>query len=428
MVIIIFSLILDYSVFKISDDTSYCEIYYSVGNNLFTYIKEKDGYAAYFNLKIEMKNLSTGWLSTTEIPKTILTQYPSEPTSNTVDFIPLFLLSNYNFLVKIVIIDSISGRKDSSSIIINSPIWKGLSISSIQITNMVITDRKTIFEKNGLNLIPLPERFFTIETPLLTYYSEVYGLESDTTIINISVFQNNNLVKMIKEEKIIDSLKSRLIAGSFNLLGLSDGEYILKIEVKNNNNTVKSQKSFKLQKIKKEGFIKRLRQEEKEIALFLDYLLPQEELSLYKLMSDSEKIDYAEKYWLRQDPNPLTSENEAFREFLKRVDYADKNFPEKLRKGRYSARGRICIKYGIPNEVIQRSFESGYTPYQIWQYNIENPISFLFVDKSNIGVYELVFSSLKNEPIDKNFIANWRKYIMEEDVFTVIGLSDYIHR
>lgn len=428
MVILILSLILDYSVFRISDDTSYCEIYYSVGNSLFSYVKDKDGYVAYFTLKIEIKNLLSGWISTTEIPKTILTRYSSEPTSHTVDLVPLFLLSNYNFLVKIIVIDSISGRKDSSSIIISSPDWTGLSISSTQITNRVITDKRTIFEKNGLSLIPFPERFFTIETPLLTYYTEVYGLASETTIINIGVYQKDNLIKLIKKETIIDSLKSRLIAGSFNLLGLSDGEYTLKIDVKNNNNIITSQKNFKLQKIKKKNFIKVLKPEEREIALFLDFLLSKEELSLYKIMSDSEKVEYAEKFWLRQDPNPATSENEALKEFFKRVNYADKNYSEKLRKGRFSARGRICIKYGIPDETIQRSYESGYKPYQIWQYNFTNPVSFLFVDKSNIGVYELVFSTLKEEPIDKIFISQWRKYIMEEDVFNVIGLSDYIHK
>lgn len=428
MVIIYLSLILDYSVFRISRDTSYCEIYYSVNNSIFTYTKKENVYAAYFNLKIEIKNLTSGWLSITELPKAILTAYPSEPTSHTIDLIPLFLISDQEFLIKINIEDSSSGRKDSSSIIVSSPHWEGLSISSIQITNNLITNKHTVFEKNGLNLLPFPERIFTVETPLLTYYAEVYGLKPDTTNLYIGIYEKENLIKLIKEETIVDSLKSRVIAGTFNLLGFPDGEYTLKIKVKNDNSDVISTKNFKLQKIIRMDFVKNLKTEDREIALFIDYFLNKEELAQYKSMSDSEKIEYAEKFWLKQDPNPTTSKNEAFIEFLKRIEYADKNFSEKLRKGRFSARGRICIKYGIPSEIISRAYESGYTPYQIWQYNFTNPVSFLFVDKSNIGVYELVFSTLKEEPIDKNFIVQWRKYIMEEDIFSIFGLSDYIHK
>uniref|UniRef100_A0A7C4U7H2 GWxTD domain-containing protein n=1 Tax=candidate division WOR-3 bacterium TaxID=2052148 RepID=A0A7C4U7H2_UNCW3 len=429
MVAIIISLIMDYSVFRISDDTSYCEIYYSIQNKFFTYIKEDINYVASFSLKIDITNLSTGFKNTTIIPKAIITPYSSEPTSHTIDFIPLFLLSGYVFLIKITVIDSVSNRMDSTSMIIYSPQWKDFCISSVQITNRLISDRKTPFEKNGLNLLPFPERLFNIESPLLSYYCEVYGLPKDTINTMIGIFQKGNLIKLLKDENEFNSLKTRVIAGSVNILGLTDGKYTLVIQIKSKDKIVKSEKDFEIVKTKKTNFVKSLKPDEKEIALFIDYLLPQEELSIYKMMSDSEKIEYAEKFWARQDPNPSTFKNEAFDEFLKRVKYADDNFPEKLRKGRFSERGRICIKYGIPTEIVSRSYESGYTPYQIWQYqNLQNPVSFLFVDKSNIGVYELVFSTIKEEPMDKNFLRQWRKYISEEDVFSVIGLSDYIQK
>ena len=79
---------------------------------------------------------------------------------------------------------------------------------------------------------------------------------------------------------------------------------------------------------------------------------------------------------------------------LRRVAYADQHFGE---KGRVSApgwrtdRGRIYVKYGEPEEQLDRVQAGRAVPYQVWRYRRGRDRYYVFADRSNgIGIFQLV--------------------------------------
>ncbi|MBV6472876.1 MAG: hypothetical protein JPMHGGIA_01145 [Saprospiraceae bacterium] len=59
----------------------------------------------------------------------------------------------------------------------------------------------------------------------------------------------------------------------------------------------------------------------------------------------------------------------AFEIFIRRAEYVDKTFQSGFGYGFESDRGRIYMRYGIPDEVIREEREPGAFPYEIWKYN-----------------------------------------------------------
>ena len=50
----------------------------------------------------------------------------------------------------------------------------------------------------------------------------------------------------------------------------------------------------------------------------------------------------------------------------------------------------IYIRYGPPDEIESHPFELDSPPYEIWRY-YSLDLVFIFVDKSGVGDYELVY-------------------------------------
>jgi len=59
----------------------------------------------------------------------------------------------------------------------------------------------------------------------------------------------------------------------------------------------------------------------------------------------------------------------AFEKFLRHAEYVDQTFQSGFGYGFESDRGRIYMRYGIPDEVIREDREPGAFPYEIWKYN-----------------------------------------------------------
>lgn len=59
----------------------------------------------------------------------------------------------------------------------------------------------------------------------------------------------------------------------------------------------------------------------------------------------------------------------AFEKFIRHAEYVDKTFQSGFGYGFESDRGRIYMRYGIPDEVIREEREPGAFPYEIWKYN-----------------------------------------------------------
>jgi GWxTD domain-containing protein len=171
-------------------------------------------------------------------------------------------------------------------------------------------------------------------------------------------------------------------------------------------------------KVTDEGYFEAMSQEELELAKEpLVIIAESGELSKWsKDLSLRAKRRFLVDFWKRRDPTPDTPVNQARRVFYDGVAYAEKHFGE---KGRVSApgwrtdRGRIYIKYGEPEEQLDRVQAGRAVPYQVWRYRQGRDRYFVFADRSNgIGVYQLVHSN----DVKEIGLPNWREIVTQEGV------------
>ena len=136
-----------------------------------------------------------------------------------------------------------------------------------------------------------------------------------------------------------------------------------------------------------------------------------------KLTSLSEKQSFLFTFWRTQDQIHHSAQPlDAYHTFKKRVEDADKKYSHMKTPGWKSAEGRVYITYGPPPSkgIQDRSFEVGYRPYIIWQYDPDPAIhlttgsfaEFDFVDRQGGGSYSLVSSNVVGEGYDPNWMTN----------------------
>jgi hypothetical protein len=93
---------------------------------------------------------------------------------------------------------------------------------------------------------------------------------------------------------------------------------------------------------------------------------------------------------------PGLDRNETRENFYKAVDYANEAFREGGRRttpGWRSDRGRIYAKYGPYDELLDRIAVGQAPNYQVWRYTQQRDRYFIFVDQSNMGAFQLIYSN-----------------------------------
>ena len=54
----------------------------------------------------------------------------------------------------------------------------------------------------------------------------------------------------------------------------------------------------------------------------LEFVLTPDAVDLYRHMSDSARVNWANRFWRAMDPTPMTEANEYYEEYCHRVEYA----------------------------------------------------------------------------------------------------------
>jgi len=110
-------------------------------------------------------------------------------------------------------------------------------------------------------------------------------------------------------------------------------------------------------------------------------------LDLYK-KNNEEKYKSLVDFWNQKLPDRKYSFNELMNEFYKRADYAALNFSTLANpNGTKTDRGRIYIRYGMPDET-KRDYSSNNSVIEIWYYK-ELKKESIFTDKTGLGNYTL---------------------------------------
>lgn len=119
------------------------------------------------------------------------------------------------------------------------------------------------------------------------------------------------------------------------------------------------------------------------------YVANQNEWRILSRMAQKDTEAAIEYFWERHDNSPGTLSNELRELFTERVLKADELFTiHKKIPGWKSDRGRIFIRKGPPDDVVEEIFPIGRYPYIVWYYFHDNTV-YRFIDKTGYGNYKL---------------------------------------
>lgn len=118
-----------------------------------------------------------------------------------------------------------------------------------------------------------------------------------------------------------------------------------------------------------------------------------------------------EQFWLKAAGNNLSKSNKLQKEFLKRIDYANKNFSS-FKLGALTDLGMIYIVYGEPIKIEKDGFQ------QNWYYDQQGneQIKFIFLNDLSYGIpnnYYLERSAIYRSSYYLA-VENWRNGMIED--------------
>jgi GWxTD domain-containing protein len=140
-------------------------------------------------------------------------------------------------------------------------------------------------------------------------------------------------------------------------------------------------------------------------------------LRRYKELSLDGKRRWLTEFWASRDPSPGPARNEQRENFYAAIAYANQAFKESGRRttpGWRSDRGRVYAKYGPYDEMLERVAMNRAPTYQVWRYTRQKDRYFIFVDRNNLGAFQMIYTNELTE-VSK---PDW------QDLLTVDGVID----
>jgi GWxTD domain-containing protein len=132
------------------------------------------------------------------------------------------------------------------------------------------------------------------------------------------------------------------------------------------------------------------------------------EKGVYPGLTVEGKRTYLRQFWSRRDPSPGTARNEVQEDFYTRIAEANRRYREggaAQIPGWRTDRGRIFIRYGAPDEMLQRPEAGSTRPYEAWKYTRNRVLKYVFLDQTGFGNYALIWTDDRREPSRPNWEA-----------------------
>lgn len=329
-----------------------------------------------------------------------------------------FILSPAKYEIRSLVVDSFSKKEFSRVDTISLEPFDNIpSMSNILVGYTVKKDSlEGKFTRNGYSVTPNPSKIFTLVNPLIYLYFEIYNLHNkDYTIDYLIYDENDSLVTIINGDKKISPQFDFVVNNFFNTLGFKDGKYRLDVKIKYDDKEIVSSTNFeKLSNLYSGQESKyNLTEEELKYYSLIDYIASPSELTQYRSLKDQKaKHNFLINFWERRDKDKTNDKLESLKEFITKVKYVRKNFSSGGEDGYLSARGRIYLKYGPPDETLLVPMSKGTKNYDSWIYYSKGGMQFIFMDIKGFGKYELIYTNVLEEDIPQN----WSNYIDDYNI------------
>lgn len=276
--------------------------------------------------------------------------------------------------------------------------------------------------KGGVFLRTSGRPVLTPQQPRLGYYLEVYRARPETIAVVARVVGAGGAgIVTTPAHRVAVGPSGGVTHGVLDLSGLPPGAYHLELLVQGREAAMVRRAEFRMAGFEtdaaiaaseragaRDRFTEMTEPQLDSLYLPLVYLMTDEESSIYHGLSVTGKRAYLRQFWRRRDPTPATAANEAQDDFYRRIDDANRRFREggaAQIPGWRTDRGRIFIKYGPPDEVLQRPQAGSTNPYEVWKYTRARALKYVFLDVTQFGNYALIHTNDRREPSRPNWEA-----------------------
>ncbi len=423
----------DFAQFGYDSTANYIEFYYSFNQNDLTINKTDTSSFVQGELKISIVDTSSGKMLVDKDWKVVNEIKDTSQINRGLVGVLGFVISRGNYKINVVGGDAMNKNhnKSISDYLTVTPLWKNkVALSDLQFATRIIPNspnKNSIFYKNTYEIIPSIMNVFGDNQPVLFYYMELYNLKSlPEGNIKLESVVYNSRGKMVsnKSKMISNSLNSRVEVGTVVLNKFPTDSYTLTLALLDSaaNTGISSSKRFYVYNpsvtltdsayddnssslasefnVMSEDEVDKTFEESK-------YLATANEIKQYKgLKTLDGKRKFLYQFWKTRDTNPATKLNEAYQDYMNRVQKCNERYSNMGREGWKTDRGRVYLLYGEPSEIERFPNEQDTKPYEIWHYNdIQGGVIFVFADLTGFSRYTLVNSTMRGELRDDNWMS-----------------------
>jgi len=324
------------------------------------------------------------------------------------------------YVVEVMISDSATGRVSRQQVAVTAYAQQPGASDLVVVRGLRpaapgdTTPRAGEFRRGSLFLETSGRPIATWEEARVGYYLELYTARAETVAVAGRVLDRagRQLVAM-SPQRIAVPVGGGVASAMLDLSGLPPGGYRLELALDTPDSQVVRSAPFGITAVgPRPSAPARGRDASDSLAglteVELDsmyaplvYLMGPEERGIYPPLTVEGKRAYLRQFWAKRDPTPGTARNEFREVFYRTVADADQRFHEGGASGVpgwRTDRGRIFIRYGAPDEVLDRVQAGSSRPYQVWKYTGRKAHKFIFLDTSLLGNYELIWTDERREP------------------------------
>jgi GWxTD domain-containing protein len=318
---------------------------------------------------------------------------------------------------------------------------KNLKFSDFQfVESYKATQNENILSKSGFDLVPYVGDYFPAGSNNLTFYIELYNLdqkigkqqdflyryylESFETKMSLSDYSKYQRQKAAQVNPILATLP---------ITDLPSGNYNLVIEARDRNNELIELNKIFFQRSNPGIQISMTDIGSVDItSTFAEKITSVDSLQFYILslvpvgnmlevqfarnvtnMQDvSQMQKFLYNFWKVRNENNPEAEWNRYKSMVFQVENAYKT---KIRHGFETDQGRVMLKYGVPDDVVDSKHEPNAYPYIIWHYyhlEDQNNKRFVFSNPHLVGTeYILIHSDAKGEIYN----PSWEKELVNRN-------------
>lgn len=274
--------------------------------------------------------------------------------------------------------------------------------------------------RKGSVLVEAADRpLLTPRAAQLGYYLEWYAQAPETAAVSIRIARaTGEPVVTTAPQQVSFGAGGGASRGMVDLVGLPPGDYTFEVVVQSRDTVVARQAPFRMGGLETALAAEAVDAADKFAAMTeaqldtlyapLVYLMASDEVGIYGSLTLDGKRGYLRWFWAKRDPTAGTPRNEAQEDFYTRIGEANRRFREggvADIPGWRTDRGRIFIKYGPPQDVLQRPQAGSTAPYEVWKYTRGRLSKYVFLDQTQFGNYALIWTDDRRESSRPNWQA-----------------------